>query len=212
MPNRTDLYRACITDVHESQAIFRCLLAAFSRPGEVIHLPDTVASRITPCLAPLMALVSHDTPFSVVGTNAGELCEAMTRATFGRATTPDEAAFVAVLEGAVIDPHTVRHGTDLRPDSGCQIAVAVDGALIASSDDDAFLSIVGPGVPGTRRIAIDAEASEIDRLAHFLARRIEQPPRGFDTWLIDRRGAVVGVPRTSRLRIAAHHIDSLQGA
>lgn len=212
MTSPTDLYRACLTDVHESQEIFRCLLAALSRPGEIIHLPDTVPSRITPCLAPLMALVSHDTPFSVVGEDAAAVCEAMTRATFGRTTTPDEAALVTVLEGAVIDPNILRHGTDLRPDAGCQVALAVDGSLITSGNDDAFLSVAGPGVPGTRCIAIDSKASELMRLAQFLSQRIEQPPRGFDAWLIDRHGAVVGVPRTSRLRIAAHDFDSLQGA
>ena len=212
MPNPTDLYRACITDVHESQAIFRCLLAALSRPGEIVHLPDTIPSRITPCLSPLMALVSHDTPFSVVGSGADEVSDAMTRATFGRCTPPDEAAFVAVMEGAVIDPHTLRQGTDLRPDVACQVAVAVDGILNTNEGDDSFLFVAGPGVPGTRRVVIDAEASELDRLAGFLAQRIEQPPRGFDAWLIDKRGAVVGIPRTSRLRIAARRTNFSQGA
>jgi alpha-D-ribose 1-methylphosphonate 5-triphosphate synthase subunit PhnH len=206
-----DTYQACITDVHESQAIFRCLLTALCQPGRIEILPSTVRSRIAPALAPLMALLSHDTPFTVIGNDSSTLSTALAQATFGRATNPDDASFVALMDDASMDLRTLRHGTDHRPDEACQVSIAVAGSIRAGDEHNAAFGLTGPGVPERRWVAVDADDTERTRIERLLAMRVENPPCGFDVWLIDSHGAVVGLPRTTRLEFEPQFSTSKQG-
>lgn len=194
-----EAYRACIVDVHESQSIFRTLLRALSSPGEIHRLPPHLVARSRPGLVPLMALLSHNTPFAVSGDQSEVLARGLTRATFGLATSLADAAYAALLAGDLPDLADIRCGSDLRPDSACQVSMAVDGALHPSTPSDATIAITGPGVPGERFVRIAAEHPELLRVRTVLGARRERPPIGFDVWLVDATGAVVGIPRTSVL-------------
>ena len=89
------LYANLVLDVYESQEVFRTLLDALSQPGTIHHLPQTVAQRFVPALAPLAALVSHDVPFSICGGESAASSIAVERATFGRSVDPDFSVFIA---------------------------------------------------------------------------------------------------------------------
>lgn len=201
MMDQADAYRACITDVHESQSIFRVLLATLGSPGEIHRLPNDLVARSLPALAPLMALVSHDTPFAVSGDESEVLAHGLARATFGRSASLADAAYVALLAGDLPDMADIRCGSDLRPDLACQVSMAVDGVLHPSTPAEATLAIRGPGVRGERFVRIAAEHSELLRVRTVLSARRERPPIGFDVWLVDATGAVVGIPRTSVLTL-----------
>lgn len=202
-----DRYRACITDVHESQAIFRTLLDTFSRPGELGRLPTTVTTRITPALAPLMALLSHGTPFGIVGRDSSVLSHVLARATFGEVVELREAAYLAVLDGVLPDFGLIRRGRDDRPEEACQISVEVRGRLHRADGGPALFRISGPGVPDSRGIDVDGADDEREFLAAVVAARIGHSPVGFDLWLIDHDGNVVGIPRTSRVVISSTRTD-----
>ncbi len=207
MRTDVDLYRSNLVDHHESQELFRLLLKALSRPGMILRLPDWVTARTIPALTPIIALVSHDVPFSLVGSTIDGLDEALARATAGRLVPVAEAGFVAVLTGGPSEMAHVRVGTPERPDHGCQVGVQLQGQLIVTSfasgvpSDSAVASITlrGPGVAESTSIGYAANIDEVERLGSILSTRRSAPPCGFDMWLFDPHGRVVGVPRTSHV-------------
>jgi alpha-D-ribose 1-methylphosphonate 5-triphosphate synthase subunit PhnH len=67
--------------------------------------------------------------------------------------------------------------------------------------DSAVASITfrGPGVAESTSIGYAANIDEVERLGSILSTRRSAPPCGFDMWLFDPHGRVVGVPRTSHV-------------
>ncbi len=193
------LYANLVLDVYESQEVFRTLLDALSQPGTIHHLPRTVAQRFVPALAPLAALVSHDVPFSICGGESVGTSIAVERATFGRSVDPYFAVFIAALSGHVPNAGTIRRGSPHRPDGGCQISYQISGRLVSSATGESTFSIAGPGVPTVRSISVEWATDQLSSLQCLLNTRSDLRPMGFDIWLVDDFGQVVGVPRTSNI-------------
>jgi alpha-D-ribose 1-methylphosphonate 5-triphosphate synthase subunit PhnH len=197
MPDRLDLYRSNLTDVHESQALFRLLLDSLSRPGSIFELPQWVGTRTIPALVPLIALVSHDVPFAIVGASDTGLDEAIARATAGRLAPVRDAAYVALLGPASSDLSEIKMGSPQRPDHAAQVGLQVNGSMAQSAAADATFSLRGPGVAGVRHVRFEGDTDSVRLLDSVLAVRPAQPPCGFDLWIFDTSGHVIGVPRTS---------------
>lgn len=212
MTNHTEiaLYADLVLNVHESQGVFRTLLDAFSQPGTIHHLPQTVAQRFVPALAPLAALVSHDVPFSICGGESVATSTAVERATFGRSVDPEFASYIAVLAGHVPDASTIRRGSPQRPDGGCQLSHQISGRLATSATEASTFSITGPGVPTVRSISVEWATNELSSLQQLLGVRNDSWPMGFDIWLVDDFGQVVGIPRTSNITgVMAQHDEKV---
>jgi phosphonate C-P lyase system protein PhnH len=200
------LYANLVLNVHESQEVFRTLLNALSQPGTIHHLPQTLAHRFIPALAPLAALVSHDVPFSVCGGESVATSIAVERATFGRSVEPEFAVFIAALTGHVPDAGSIRRGSAHRPDGGCQISYQISGRLVPGTTEESILSIAGPGVPTVRSLSVEWATDELSSLQSLLKARSDSWPMGFDIWLVDDFGQVVGIPRTSNITgVMAQH-------
>ena len=204
------LYANLVLNVHESQEVFRTLLDALSQPGTIHHLPQTVSHRFTPVLAPLAALVSHDVPFSICGGESVATSIAVERATFGRSVEPEFAAFIAALSGHVPDASTIRRGSPHRPDGGCQISYQISGRLVPGTTRESIFSIAGPGVPTVRNVSVEWATDELSSLQELLGARSDSWPMGFDIWLVDDFGQVVGIPRTSNITgVMAQHNEKV---
>lgn len=204
------LFADLVLNVHESQEVFRTLLDALSQPGTIHHLPQTVSHRFTPALAPLAALVSHDVPFSICGGESVGTSIAVERATFGRSVDPEFASHIAALTGHVPDASTIRRGSPQRPDGGCQLSYQISGRLVTGDIGAATFTIAGPGVPTVRSISIEWTTDELSSLQSLLNARSDARPMGFDIWLVDDIGQVVGIPRTSNISgVMAQHDEKV---
>lgn len=204
------LYANLVLNVHESQGVFRTLLDALSQPGTIHHLPQSVAQRFVPALAPLAALVSHDVPFSICEGESVGTSIAVERATFGRSVDPEFAAYIAVLSGHFPDASTIRRGSPHRPDGGCQISYQISGRLVPGGIGAATFTIAGPGVPTVRSISIEWTTDELSSLQSLLNARSDSKPMGFDIWLVDDIGQVVGIPRTSNVTdVMVQHVEKV---
>lgn len=212
MTNHTEisLYADLVLNVHESQGVFRTLLDALSQPGTIHHLPQTVAQRFVPALAPLAALVSHDVPFSICGAPSVETSIAVERATFGRSVDPEFASYIAALAGHAPTASLIRRGSPQRPDGGCQLSYQISGRLVTSTTEAFTFSITGPGVPTVRRISIEWASNELSSLQQLFEARNDFRPMGFDIWLVDDFGQVVGIPRTSNITgVMVQHLEKV---
>lgn len=212
MTNHTEiaLYADLVLNVHESQGVFRTLLDALSQPGTIHHLPQTVAQRFVPALAPLAALVSHDVPFSICGAPSVETSIAVERATFGRSVDPEFASYIAAIDGHVPNAGSIRRGSPQRPDGGCQLSYQISGRLVTSTTEASTFSITGPGVPTVRGISVEWASDELSCLQQLFEARDDFRPMGFDIWLVDDFGQVVGIPRTSNITGAmVRHLEKV---
>lgn len=195
-------------DSFESQETFRKLLDAFSRPGTIEFLPRSVAERLPGGLIPLLAMLGHGSPFAVLGDSDTYWAALTTHTTGARAVNVREASYVAVLGAATASTFAeIPTGSNARPDFAAHVAIGIGGTLVDSHDfedeptNHLRLSLRGPGVPDERAICV---VDPDDHLLHLLAARPQPGPCGFDIWIVDPRGRLVGIPRSSSLHIGAH--------
>ena len=195
-------------DQFESQTTFRKLLDAFSRPGTIELFPRSVSERLPSGLIPLLAMLGHGSPFAVLGDSDTYWAALTTHTTGARAVNVGEASYVAVLGAATTSTFAeIPTGSNARPDFAAHVAIGIDGALVDSHEFDdeqanhLRLSLRGPGVPDERAICVvDPDAYLLD----LLAARPQPGPCGFDIWILDPRGRLVGIPRSSSLHIGTH--------
>jgi len=75
---------------------------------------------------------------------------------------------------------------------------------------DSTFSIAGPGVPTVRNISVEWAADQLSSLQQLLGARSDSRPMGFDIWLVDDFGQVVGIPRTSIITgVKAQHDEKV---
>ncbi len=198
--------------VHDTQAVYRQLLAALSRPGELgsiaasaermqEQLPD---SRAAACAAALAyTLLDGEVRFAV---RSAELEQsgwpAFVRSrTFSRSAELAEAEFIfteGMLPAAELERlvKEAQKGTLLRPEAGATLFVQVD----ALGRGESALSVCGPGVPGERTIPLSGFSSS------WIAARAEanaEFPTGLDMVLYTADGLLLGLPRTTRIKEVA---------
>lgn len=185
--------------VHDSQAVFRTLLAALSRPGRPLPLP-VAASPVAP-LGPAMAalaltLLDLDTP---VWTDAGPGSTAANWLAFHcgcqLVADPDRAAFALVTRPASLPALDAFHlGEAAYPDRATTLVIQVPGFATGARG----LVWQGPGIKDRERLGVPA----LDA-AFWDARAALAPlfPLGLDIFFVSDR-LVAGCPRTTSVREA----------
>ena len=190
----------------ESQAAFRALLAALSRPGIPVTLPgDVVEPAVPPSISVALALVDVEVRVcviddvddvdwagalaSVAGCMVGPLEEAQMTIAL-RAPTPDEL-------------RALSRGRADAPELGSRLLLACEqvGRLGGGEDPEqgaVVLTITGPGVDGAVRIGVGGLPVEVFETLEALNREF---PMGIDTFMVASNGVVVGLPRSTRLVI-----------
>ncbi len=195
-------------EVFSSQAVFRRLLDALSRPGTIFSLPP-VAYTGSPhgfpvsALSVLKTLCDHRVTFSVGRPNERRAwisyLEVNLSTPFRR---PEEADFV-LFDGAGFDEEFayLKRGTPEFPERSATALLCV-GALAdlsAASDDTRTLHLEGPGVKGRASLFV---AGLDGRYIEERARANRFAPMGIDLILIDRDARVAGLPRSTRVDAA----------
>lgn len=185
--------------VFQSQAAFRALLTALSEPGTL----QSVAADITPpeglataTATALLALADYETPVWLPENLRDGAAAAWLRFHCGVALVDDPArAAFAVIDGAASEPKLAAFnpGNDQFPDRSTTVIVQVSGL-----DGGAGLTLSGPGIPGTRRVALQGlRAGFTDELRQNGALY----PLGVDVVLASGEG-MIGLPRSTQIEEA----------
>ncbi len=190
--------------VHAAQRTFRTLLDAMARPGAVYQL--ALPPEETPEFAVCMALLDFEvTYFSATdGVRASERAEALERRIaleIGcQRSSLAEAAFI-VSYGALPAAAwpVLRRGTLAYPDRGTTIIYVLDALGPATRDSESTsLALTGPGIESERYLTVGGlPASEF---AQFAATNRDYP-MGVDAILLDPRGRMACIPRSSAITV-----------
>jgi alpha-D-ribose 1-methylphosphonate 5-triphosphate synthase subunit PhnH len=175
-----------------SQAVFRVLLDALARPGRVLALPATATGPAPgPGIVPL-ALAVIGTPVAVLGDPAWQ--ERICRATGATAAPAPDASLVAVYGAAdPADIRSLRRGSALAPEDAAKVGLSCR-RLTEGGPGEVTVELSGPGVPGVRRLGVDGVGPAV---FEALGEANALFPAGIDVWLVDDRGQVAGLPRST---------------
>lgn len=194
--------------VHDTQTTFRALCDATSRPGTVVDLDATPADH-----ALIATLVDHEV---TTWTDDDRLRSALESEGRLEEAPPTEADVVhvhgepdgtpGVSDGSSEwDVRECTRGSLVEPSQGATVVyrveqlVAVDEAPVESALDDDLTTIElsGPGIDGSRRVAIDLPESAFEAIADAQSTY----PRGVDVYLATE-SHVTAIPRSSELEVA----------
>ena len=204
----TDLAPGFADPVHDAQAVFRAVLRAMSRPGEVQDLSLAFGPGFAPPvpLAPAsaaacLALLDLDTRLWLDG-GGRDVAAALAYLSFHtgapRTETTAEADFAVVTDGAMTPRlNCFSVGTDELPERSTTLIVQV--AALESGDADGAgeggWRLTGPGIDGRAYLSVDGLRKG---LAGELALNSELFPRGVDL-ILCAGPRLVALPRTTRI-------------
>ena len=191
------LPRGFADPVHESQLLFRSIMAAFAHPAS----PRTFVTEITPpppltseLAAIALALADHETPILL----DRKLAAAPEVAAFLRfhcgapiVTDPRETVFALIADPTAFrDVEDFAIGTDAYPDRSTTLVFAVDHLLAGQG-----LRFRGPGILAESSLAIMPEPVGLHAT---IARNQALFPRGNDCIFAAPR-ALAALPRSLRI-------------
>lgn len=173
----------------DSQRVFRAVLAAMSRPGEIGRIWVPGYEFVPTALVPVLALADLATPVHVLADDPQ--WSTLVSTTTGAPVVPaPDARLVAAL-----DPpqpgwlRTLNRGSAAEPEQAAQLFLTVTDLA-----DRGGLQLSGPGVPGARRLQVAGLpigfwAVRGELVADF--------PAGVDLVLVTPDGRLVGIPRST---------------
>ncbi|MEV0705664.1 phosphonate C-P lyase system protein PhnH [Saccharopolyspora sp. NPDC050389] len=169
----------------QAQLVFRAVLDALARPGEVLRLPT---DHLAPALLPVLALADLDTPVHV--DDCADVVRTQTSAPIVDRPAARLAALLKPLDGLA----GFRVGSAAAPEDAALISLAVQGFGHGQP-----LRLAGPGVPGRRELRVAGLPAD------FVAQRRDLIafPAGFDLLLVGPGGELVGLPRSTRVEEGA---------
>jgi alpha-D-ribose 1-methylphosphonate 5-triphosphate synthase subunit PhnH len=183
-----------------SRQLFRVVLSALSKPGELQRIPPSAIDSSMPMTVRLLLGLAHSNiGIAVVGEQEwqSEICAV----TGAHAAAVDEARMVATLDGlSGATARALSRGSTLEPESAAQVFVGCRWLTDRpkSAMDGVALRLMGPGIPGAAQLWVGG--LDVDALvARNESRR--DFPTGFDMWLIDPSGRVCGLPRSTAVTI-----------
>jgi alpha-D-ribose 1-methylphosphonate 5-triphosphate synthase subunit PhnH len=172
-----------------SQQVFRAVLTALSRPGEIGRISVPGYESVPAALVPVLALADLATPVHVLSDDPQ--WSVLVSATTG---APVAAAPDARLVAALDPPQpawlrTLSRGSAAEPERAAQLFLGVSDLA-----DSGGLRLSGPGVPGVRRLYVAGVPGGFwttrgEVVADF--------PAGVDLVLLTPDGRLAAVPRST---------------
>ena len=176
----------------DAQRVFRQILQAMARPGQIVpldRLPEAPAPLSGAAAALALTLLDLETPVWL----SEELDDAVVRYLAFHTGAPmvseiGAASFVLVAEGRVLpDLGKVALGDAEYPDRAATLIIQVERLQVAPG-----LRLRGPGILGHVDIAVEGLAEEFWSAFEANHRRF---PLGFDTLLVAGQ-SILGLPRS----------------
>jgi alpha-D-ribose 1-methylphosphonate 5-triphosphate synthase subunit PhnH len=196
-------------EVFDSQATFRALLDAMSRPGTISQVPRIAYTAVprgfcAPAMSILKTLCDHRVSFSVAGAQVNPEWIRYLEVNLAAPHATVESADYVLFDGAAYDAGfaKLRLGSPEYPESSATALLFISRLSqdpYESEGPACDLEFSGPGVKGTVRLSVTgldpAYAVEREKVNRAF-------PLGIDILLVDPEGRVAGVPRTSSVEIA----------
>lgn len=183
--------------VFDTQQAFRVIMDSMARPGKVNYLPNFTVSApqgLSPYVAAVcFTLLDSEACFYVENQAWGDYLRVHTGSLL---KLPESAEFVIISGGETdFDLSCLNRGTLLFSHRGATLLISVEA--IESSEGGLRISMTGPGIPGFRVIRV--EGLSPFHLASIVSLN-EECPLGIDTILVARDGALVCLPRYTRMQ------------
>ena len=201
--------------IRDTQKVFRVLLDALSRPGQLYELPpvgfvfgsartrSSAFDRFQSLGAILATLLDHEVTFCLLGQDdaAHELDAQLVALTSSHSAGREQANYVVTLQApaASLVSH-LNPGNLLYPDTSTTLVCLVSGLVPSAPDEHngTLLALDGPGVAKRQTVWVaDTEATFFNALSTVNA----SYPLGIDVIFVTSSGRVVGLPRSTRLII-----------
>ena len=200
---------ACRFNALESQAVFKLMLEALSRPGLIGHFPSEIQHRLPCVLAPVIVLADVETRIHIAQTSQFNWESALISATGARPSVISTADLIAIpLEAAELISQVLEsapRGTALAPEYGARVIIGVRRIYsdeveptINESSHGLKLRLSGPGIKDERIVWVDGislqDFQTLQRSnAHF--------PSGIDVWMTTDNGQILGLPRSTQILV-----------
>jgi alpha-D-ribose 1-methylphosphonate 5-triphosphate synthase subunit PhnH len=197
--------------VRDTQVTFRVLLDAMARPGTVRQLP--VAARDAPVnpwlAAALITLLDHEVSLAVEPFEGADALELFVRQRTAAAWAKADDADFAVAASDTLDPSLplrLRQGTLAYPNDSATLLILVpslDQSAEEMTAPGVTLSLAGPGCPAGHRAQIAGLTPAL-----FEARdEVAEYPCGIDLILVDPKGQVAALPRSTAIQVVGRVDD-----
>jgi len=180
----------------QAQADFREAMECLARPGRIGSLGGSnfPIAGARHAYALLLALADQEVTIATAGVD-----EASARVaglgTGSRVVQPRDAAYLL----SVGDPGELllemARGTLEAPEAGATIIISVD-----SLNEGERWTLSGPGVAGSKTVRVAGLSAGTLRARNEAS---SEYPLGLDLFLVDRAGAVLGLPRTTNVALEA---------
>jgi len=191
-------------DVFDSQAVFRALLDALSRPGKICRLPERVYRSpprgfCPPALSILKTLCDHRVSFSLVSGNRTAELSRYLEVNLATPVEDVQKADYVIFDGTTFDEDFMRlkRGSSEFPESSATALLCVGRLAEGTVEIDTpscRLCCAGPGVQDRTFLTVTG----LDpRYNETRARVNNVSPLGIDIFLVDPAGRVAGIPRST---------------
>lgn len=184
------------------QSVFRTLLDAASHPGRAYYLAaaGAGAAKQPAYLAVAQTLLDHEVTFHVLSPDGGSaMADRIFAATKARPASLEIADYVFVNgPGSGGRIRSAKTGTPNHPDRGATVIYVLPASAAAPVKNTAGIQLAGPGIP-TARVP-DCSGLLPAELACIRDLNAEYP-LGVDCFFLGPGGAVMAVPRSTRIRI-----------
>ncbi|GIN63580.1 phosphonate C-P lyase system protein PhnH [Robertmurraya siralis] len=187
--------------VHDIQTVYRKLVDAMARPGQLADLSKEAAlieeNEARPFLLLAFTLFDQEVTFKVFSKREAAISKLIHQYTNARPAAIEEADYIFVLadaektalKGAI---ERAKHGTLKNPHDSATIFAEVDEITNTST-----LKLTGPGIQSEEQVHVETES---EWLAERQVKNKEYP-LGVDLMFIDRRQQLLALPRTTQITI-----------
>lgn len=180
---------------------FRILLKALSFPGRKYQLEARSLFYTFPVQAVAECLMDHEVSFSVTGPGAGDdFHQAISASTGARSVLVPEADFIFIVGmSSQGEACRAKRGTAEFPDRGATLIYTVDTTAVDAAER-LQVRLRGPGIAEANGIAPEMRGLALTEYAE-LQRINEEYPLGVDVFIIAESGEVMGLPRSTRIKV-----------
>lgn len=180
------------------QRTFRAMLSAMSMPGTVeqVSVARTEDGPWAAAIAVAQSLLDHEVTFHVTASNGPE--ETILRRTGSRTAPLDRAGYVFADAAHALGAVEAAYEGPLEEPERSATVVVLCGAV--GGEGDLALTLSGPGVDGETTLRVGGLDPTV------IKARTERNwpfPTGIDLVLVDPRGRLAALPRSTTATIAA---------
>jgi phosphonate C-P lyase system protein PhnH len=185
-----------------SQKNYRRLLQAMSRPGRVVRLESlNGVSLFAAEMAVAECLLDSEVGFCVAGDGRAQALQAAIAGFTGaRLESLQSADFVFLAEGdSRGGVHRAKRGRSEFPEEGATLVYCLESPP-AEVSDRFRVRLTGPGIPGSSGIAPEMPGIPVQAFQDLMIVNADYP-LGVDAFFVRPNAEVMGLPRSTRIRV-----------